>query len=72
VWRQSFPSVHLPYYFSDRRRTQGAPFSPTQIDALGLEFALLGNNDQLGDFGERAFKRKGGLSLVDVLAKNRS
>jgi hypothetical protein len=39
----------LPYYFSDRRGpVAGAPFKPTAIDDLGLEVALLGNNDQLG------------------------
>jgi len=48
VWRTSYPSVHLPYWFSDRRGAQASPFSPTRFDNLELEIALLGNNDQLG------------------------
>jgi hypothetical protein len=48
VWRQSYPSVHLPYYFSDRRGAQGAPFSESKFDNLELEITLLGTNDQLG------------------------
>jgi hypothetical protein len=47
VWRQSYPSVHLPYYFSDRRGAQGEPFAQSKIDNLELEIALVGNNDQL-------------------------
>ena len=47
VWRQSYPSVHLPYYFSDRRGAQSEPFSQSKIDNLQLEIALVGNNDQL-------------------------
>jgi hypothetical protein len=47
VWRQSFPSVHLPYYFSDRRGAQGEPFAQSKIDNLQLEIALVGNDDQL-------------------------
>jgi len=47
VWRQSFPAVHLPYYFSDRRGAQGEPFLQSRIDNLQLEIALVGNNDQL-------------------------
>jgi len=48
VWRNSFPAVHLPYYFSDRTGSGGGPFSASNFDNLGLEIALLGNNDQLG------------------------
>ena len=47
MWRQSSPTVHLPYYFSDRRGVQGEPFSEFKIDNLQLEIALVGNNDQM-------------------------
>jgi hypothetical protein len=47
VWRNTSPSVHLPYYFSDRLGAQGAPFTQSKIDNLQLEIALVGNNDQL-------------------------
>jgi hypothetical protein len=37
----------MPYYFSDRRGADHAPFSQSKIDDLQLEIALLANN-QLG------------------------
>jgi hypothetical protein len=47
-WTSALPSVHLGYLFSDRLGPGSSPFSPTKFDDLGLEIALLGNNDQLG------------------------